>query len=259
MRCVMALAWMRDERRATSLWFLPGSSKIVYQPLGVVGIIAPWNYPLYLAAGPLVAALAAGNRAMLKLSEFTPRTAELFAELVRKSFADDEVAVVTGDAALAAEFSRLPFDHLLFTGSTAVGRHVMHAAAENLTPVTLELGGKSPAIVGHDANLAHAAERIVVGKMFNAGQTCIAPDYALVPEESVEAFVAEAKAVVARLYPDLPSTADYSAIINARHFARLAGYAEDAKAQGAEVIPLSNAAPDQRDAAHAAGRPAACD
>lgn len=239
-------AWMRDERRATSLWFLPGTSKIVYQPLGVVGIIAPWNYPLYLAAGPLVAALAAGNRAMLKLSEFTPRTAELFNELVRKAFADDEVVVVTGDAALAAEFARLPFDHLLFTGSTAVGRHVMHAAAENLTPVTLELGGKSPAILGHDADLAHAAERIVVGKMFNAGQTCIAPDYALVPEDRVEAFVAEAKAVVARLYPNLPSTADYSTIINARHFARLAGYAEDAKALGAEVIPLSNAAPDQR-------------
>lgn len=239
-------AWMRDERRATSLWFLPGTSKIVYQPLGVVGIIAPWNYPLYLAAGPLIAALAAGNRAMVKLSEFTPRTAELFDELVRKAFADDEVVVVTGDAALAAEFSRLPFDHLLFTGSTAVGRHVMHAAAENLTPVTLELGGKSPAILGHDANLAHAAERIVVGKMFNAGQTCIAPDYALVPEDRVEAFVAEAKAVVARLYPNLPSTADYSAIINARHFARLSGYAEDAKALGAELIPLSNAAPDQQ-------------
>jgi coniferyl-aldehyde dehydrogenase len=239
-------AWMRDERRATSLWFLPGSSKIVYQPLGVVGIIAPWNYPLYLAAGPLVAALAAGNCAMLKLSEFTPRTAELFDELVRKAFGDDEVVVVTGDAALAAEFSRLPFDHLLFTGSTAVGRHVMHAAAENLTPVTLELGGKSPTIVGHDADLAQAAERIVLGKMFNAGQTCIAPDYALVPEDSVEAFVTEAKAVVVRLYPDLPSTPDYSAIINARHFARLVDYAEDAKALGAELIPLSNAAPDQQ-------------
>jgi coniferyl-aldehyde dehydrogenase len=239
-------AWMRDERRATSLWFLPGSSKIVYQPLGVVGIIAPWNYPLYLAAGPLVAALAAGNRAMLKLSEFTPRTAELFAELVSKSFADDEVAAVTGDAALAAEFSRLPFDHLLFTGSTAVGRHVMHAAAENLTPVTLELGGKSPAIVGRDANLAHAAERIILGKMFNAGQTCIAPDYALVPEESVGAFVTVAKTVVARLYPDLSSTADYSAIINDRHFARLEGYAVDAVAQGAERIPLSPAEPDRQ-------------
>jgi acyl-CoA reductase-like NAD-dependent aldehyde dehydrogenase len=239
-------AWMRDERRPTSLWFLPGSSRIIHQPLGVVGIIAPWNYPVYLAAGPLVAALVAGNRALLKLSEFTPRTAELFGELVRGAFADDEVAVVTGDAALAAEFSRLPFDHLLFTGSTAVGRQVMHAAAENLTPVTLELGGKSPAIVGHDANLAHAAERIVLGKMLNAGQTCIAPDYALVPEDRAAAFVAAAKAVVARLYPDLPATPDYSAIIDARHFARLAGLLDDAKARGAELIPLSDAAPDQQ-------------
>ena len=237
--------WMRDERRATSLWFLPGTSKILYQPLGVVGIIVPWNYPVYLAAGPLVAALTAGNRAMLKLSEFTPRTADLLEELVRKIFTDDEVVVIPGDAALAAEFSRLPFDHLLFTGSTAVGRHVMHAAAENLTPVTLELGGKSPAIVGRDANLAHAAERIVLGKMLNAGQTCIAPDYALVPENSVEDFVAAAKAVVARLYPDLASTPDYSAIITTRHFARLTGYAEEAKLLGAKVIPLSNAVPDQ--------------
>jgi aldehyde dehydrogenase (NAD+)/coniferyl-aldehyde dehydrogenase len=209
-----------------------------------VGIIVPWNYPVYLAAGPLVAALAAGNRVMLKLSEFTPRTAALFDELVQKYFGSDEVVVVTGDATQAADFSRLPFDHLLFTGSTAVGRHVMHAAAENLTPVTLELGGKSPAIVGGDANLAHAAERIVAGKMFNAGQTCIAPDYALVPERSVKAFVTEAKAVVARLYPDLASTADYSTIINDRHFARLAGYAEDAKTLGAEVIPLSDADPE---------------
>ena len=239
-------SWMRDERRATSLWFLPGSSRIVYQPLGVVGIIAPWNYPVYLAAAPLVAALAAGNRAMLKLSEFSPRTAELFDVLVRKIFADDEVVVVTGDAAYAAEFSRLPFDHLLFTGSTSIGRHVMRAAAENLTPVTLELGGKSPAIVGNDADLAHAAERIVLGKLFNAGQTCIAPDYALVPEERVEEFVVAAKNAVARLYPDLPSTTDYSTIINAQHFARLSGYAEDARTLGAQLVPLSNAAPDQQ-------------
>ncbi|MBK9609691.1 MAG: coniferyl aldehyde dehydrogenase [Betaproteobacteria bacterium] len=237
--------WMRDERRSTSVWFLPGSSKVVYQPLGVVGIIAPWNYPLYLAAGPLVAALAAGNRAMLKLSEFTPRTAELFDGLLRKAFADDEVVVVHGDAAVAAEFSRLPFDHLLFTGSTAVGRHVMHAAAENLTPVTLELGGKSPAIIGPDAALDHAAERIIVGKMFNAGQTCIAPDYVLVPEDRLDSLVAAAKAVVARLYPDLASTTDYSAIVNARHYDRLAGYAADARSLGATLVPLSNTAADQ--------------
>lgn len=239
-------AWMRDERRATSLWFLPGSSRIVYQPLGVVGIIAPWNYPLYLAAGPLVAALVAGNRAMLKLSEFTPRTAELTRELVRKTFAAAEVVVVTGDADLGAAFSRLPFDHLLFTGSTAVGRHVMRAAAENLTPVTLELGGKSPAIVGRDADITHAAERIILGKMFNAGQTCIAPDFVLIPEDRLEAFVAAAGTVARRLYPDLQSTTDYSTIINARHFDRLAGYAEDAIALGAELVPLSDASADRQ-------------
>ena len=233
-------SWMRDERRATSLWFLPGSSKVVYQPLGVVGIIAPWNYPIYLAAGPLVAALVAGNRAMLKLSEYTPQTSALFDQLARKYFADDEVTVVAGDAALAAEFSRLPFDHLLFTGSTAVGKQVMRAAADNLTPVTLELGGKSPAIVGLDADLDHAAERIVVGKTFNAGQTCIAPDYALVPEGAVQSFIDSASRVVARLYPDLPTTPDYSAIINARHFTRLADYATDAQRLGANIVPLSS-------------------
>jgi len=236
--------WMRDERRSTSIWFLPGTSKIVHQPLGVVGIIAPWNYPVYLAAGPLVAALAAGNRAMLKLSELTPQTSALFDRLIRDHFADDEVVVINGDATVAAEFATLPFDHLLFTGSTSVGRHVMHAAADNLTPVTLELGGKSPAIVGADADIAHAAERIVVGKTFNAGQTCIAPDYALVAEHRIDAFVSAAQAVTARLYPDLANTPDYTTIVNARHFERLCGYVDDATAKGAVAVPLSDAKPD---------------
>ena len=236
--------WMRDRRRATSLWFLPGSSRVIHQPLGVVGIIAPWNYPLYLAAGPLVAALAAGNRAMLKLSEFTPRTGELFASLAARHFADDEVAVVTGDASLAAAFSQLPFDHLLFTGSTAVGHHVMRAAAANLTPVTLELGGKSPAIVDRDADLAHAAERIVFGKMLNAGQTCIAPDYALVPAERVDGFIAAAQAAAARLYPSLATSPDYTSIINDRHYARLDGLLGDAVKLGARAVPLTAASPE---------------
>ncbi|MEO7761622.1 MAG: coniferyl aldehyde dehydrogenase [Casimicrobiaceae bacterium] len=236
--------WMRDERRATSLWFLPGASRIVYQPLGVVGIIAPWNYPIYLAAGPLVAALAAGNRAMLKLSELTPSTSALFERLIRTHFVDDEVVVINGEASVAAEFSRLPFDHLLFTGSTAVGRHVMRAAANNLTPVTLELGGKSPAIVGIDARIDQAAERIVLGKTFNAGQTCIAPDYVLVHESQVDSFVAAASSVVARLYPDLANTADYTAIVNDRHFKRLSAYVDDARARGAQIVPLSAAPPD---------------
>jgi aldehyde dehydrogenase (NAD+)/coniferyl-aldehyde dehydrogenase len=237
-------SWMRTERRPTSLWFLPGSSKVVHQPLGVVGIIAPWNYPLYLAVGPLVAALAAGNRAMLKLSELTPRTSALFAQLVADRFADDEVTVVEGDAKVAAAFARLPFDHLLFTGSTGVGREVMRAAAENLTPVTLELGGKSPAIVTEDADFKHAAERIVFGKSLNAGQTCIAPDYALVPAMHVDRFVEAAKSAASRFYPDIAMTPDYSSIVNPRHFKRLTYYLDDAIALGAEIVPLTSVAAD---------------
>jgi len=237
-------SWMRDESRATSLWFLPGSSRVVHQPLGVVGIIAPWNYPVYLAAAPLAAALAAGNRAMLKLSELTPQTSALLARLIEQRFADDEIAVVNGDASVGAALARLPFDHLLFTGSTAVGRDVMRAAAENLTPVTLELGGKSPAIVGADADVSHAAERIVLGKTLNAGQTCIAPDYALVPAARVDAFVTAAKLAANRLYPDIAMTPDYSAIVNARHFKRLTYYLDDAVALGADLVPLTTVSAD---------------
>ncbi len=172
--------WMKPHQRLAGLAFLPARTELRPQPLGVVGIIVPWNYPLYLAVGPLVDALVAGNRVMVKMSEFTPRFSALFAELIGKYFQPDEVAVVTGDAEVAQAFSALPFDHLLFTGSTAVGHHVMRAAAANLTPVTLELGGKSPAIIGPGARLEHAVERIVLGKLLNAGQTCIAPDYVLV-------------------------------------------------------------------------------
>ena len=231
--------WMRGERRATGKWFLPASSRVTPQPLGVAGIIVPWNYPLYLAVGPLASALVAGNRAMVKLSEFTPAFGALFAELVAKVFAPEEIAVVNGDAGVAAEFSKLPFDHLLFTGSTAVGRHVMRAAAENLTPVTLELGGKSPAIVARGFSMQRAASRILVGKCLNAGQTCIAPDYVLVPAGSEAAFIAAARACVAKMYPQILSTPDYSSIVTARHFERLTGYLEDAKAQGATVESLA--------------------
>ena len=231
--------WMRGERRATGMWFLPASSRVTPQPLGVAGIIVPWNYPLYLAIGPLCAALTAGNRAMVKLSEFTPAFGALFATLVAKSFAQDELAVINGDAEVAAQFSRLPFDHLLFTGSTAVGRHVMRAAAENLTPVTLELGGKSPAIIAPDYPIAHAAARILLGKCLNAGQTCIAPDYVLVPEGSQQGFIAAARTRVAKMYPQILSTPDYSSIISARHYDRLIDYLDDAKAQGATIENLA--------------------
>ena len=180
--------WMRPQRRATNFWFLPGRSRVVFQPLGVAGIVVPWNYPIYLAIGPLVGALAAGNRALVKMSEAAPATGELLAKLVAGSFDPALVAVVNGGPEVARAFVSLPFDHLLFTGSTAIGREVMRAAAEHLTPVTLELGGKSPAIVGRGIDVAEAAGRIAFGKCLNAGQTCIAPDYALVPEERVEAF-----------------------------------------------------------------------
>jgi acyl-CoA reductase-like NAD-dependent aldehyde dehydrogenase len=237
--------WMKPQRRAVSLWFLPGRAQVVVQPLGVVGIIVPWNYPVYLAVGPLVGALAAGNRVLVKMSELAPATGALFADLVARRFAADEVRVVNGDAEVARAFAALPFDHLLFTGSTAVGRAVMRAAADNLTPVTLELGGKSPAIVGPEYPVAAAAERILVGKCLNAGQTCIAPDYALVPAGRVEDFVAAARRTVAACYPDPLRSSDYAAIVNDRHFARLAGCLDEARARGAEIVALApGALPD---------------
>jgi acyl-CoA reductase-like NAD-dependent aldehyde dehydrogenase len=236
--------WMKPQRRPTSLWFLPGSSTVVPQPLGVAGIVVPWNYPLYLAIGPLVPALAAGNRAMVKMSETTPATGELLARLVERHFPGGEVGVVNGGAEVAQAFCRLPFDHLLFTGSTGVGRHVMRAAADNLTPVTLELGGKSPAIVGRGFPVAEAASRILFGKCLNAGQTCVAPDYVLVPEESVDAFVEGARDAVASLYPTLAGNPDYTAIVDARHRERLAGLLADAVARGARAIEINPAGED---------------
>jgi coniferyl-aldehyde dehydrogenase len=231
-----ALALRRLDEAATqvaSLWFRPGRARIMNQPLGVVGIIVPWNYPLFLAISPLAAALAAGNRVMVKMSEFTPRTGELLAELVAKYFAAEDVSVVLGDASVGADFARLPFDHLLFTGSTKVGHDIMRMAADNLTPVTLELGGKSPAIIGADYPLARAAERIMVGKLLNAGQTCIAPDYVLVPAGREQAFVEAARAVVAKCFPDMANTPDYTAIVNDRHYQRLQGYLADARRNAA--------------------------
>src|SRR5262245_48309303 len=237
--------WMRPERRRVSLWFQPGRAQIFPQPLGVVGIVVPWNYPIYLAVGPLIGALAAGNRVMIKMSELAPATGVLLAALVAASFARDEVCVVNGDADVGRAFSALPFDHLLFTGSTAVGRAVMRAAAENLTPVTLELGGKSPAIVAPGYPLAAAADRIMVGKLMNAGQTCIAPDYALVPAAEADVFVAEARRVVGECWPDPMRSPDYTAIVDARHFGRLTGYLDEVRARGAEVVTLAaGAVPD---------------
>jgi coniferyl-aldehyde dehydrogenase len=236
--------WMRASPRSVDINFLPARAEVRFQPVGVVGIIAPWNYPVNLALVPLVSALAAGNRVMLKPSEHTPRTAELLQRFLGELFPQDQVACVTGGADVAAAFAALPLDHLFFTGSTQVGRIVMAAAAQNLVPVTLELGGKSPAIVAPEFPIAAAAERIAAGKFFNGGQTCIAPDYVLLPPAAQPAFIDALRAAVTRAYPDLDASPDYTSIVNQRQFDRLAGYLDDARAKGATVIPLaaSNAA-----------------
>lgn len=236
--------WIKPKSRTMNKWLRPARAKVMPQPLGVVGIVVPWNYPVLLAAGPLICALAAGNRAIVKMSELTPRTSQLFEELISKTFARDHVAVVNGDAQIGAAFSRLPFDHLLFTGSTNVGRHVMRAAAEHLTPVTLELGGKSPVIVGPRARFDAAVDAVITGKTLNAGQTCIAPDYVLVPRGKEAEFVARARARMARLYPNLSTNPDYTSIISERHFARLQRLASEAQQAGAQLHPLTDAAPD---------------
>jgi acyl-CoA reductase-like NAD-dependent aldehyde dehydrogenase len=232
--------WMRPERKRVSLWFQRGRARVVKQPLGVVGIIVPWNYPIFLAAGPLVSALAAGNRVMVKMSEFAPELGELFARLIASAFAEDHVASVNGGVEVAQEFAATPFDHLLFTGSTAVGRHIMRAASQNLTPVTLELGGKSPAIVAPGFPIERAADRILWGKCLNAGQTCIAPDYVLLPDDQVARFIEAARAQVRRLYPDGAASTDYSAIVNRHHYDRLVKMRDDAVARGAQALALAS-------------------
>ncbi len=235
-------SWMAPHAVGTSWLFFPAKNRVIYEPLGVVGIIAPWNYPLHLSLIPLTEALAAGNRVMLKPSELTPATSEVMRELIDAGFEDDEVSVTIGDVDVAQAFTRLPFDHLFFTGSTTVGRHVMRAAAENLTPVTLELGGKSPALVHKDYDLAHAAERICFGKLLNAGQTCVAPDYAMVHADKVDAFVDAFKAAAHKLYERFEGNSDYSAIVSDRHRERLTRLVSEAEAAGARVVVLGDAA-----------------
>lgn len=238
--------WTKPERRRVSLSFQPASNYVLYQPLGVIGIISPWNYPVALAMIPLATALAAGNRAMLKPSELTPRTSDLIKAALLEIFPEEHVAVVTGGASVGIAFSKLPFDHLLFTGSTPVGRSIMRAASDNLVPVTLELGGKSPVIIERGFSLPIAARRVAYGKLANAGQTCIAPDYALVPEEEVEPFVNAYMIQVARLYPDIGGNPDYTTIINDGHFDRLRRLLDDARTKGARVIELGTASRSAR-------------
>ena len=236
--------WMAPEKKKISPLFQPATGHIQYQPLGIIGIISPWNYTVALSMGPLVASLAAGNRTMIKMSEFTPATSLLIERLIQDTFPQDLVCVINGDASVATEFSSIPWNHLLFTGSTSVGRHVMRAAAANLTPVTLELGGKSPTIISNDVDMDAAVEPIVFGKAFNAGQTCIAPDYILCPENRLEHFVDRFQYFFAKMYPTLKHNDDYTSVVDERQYARLQSYLDDAQAKGATIITCNNADED---------------
>ena len=230
--------WMRTRRVATPLALQPANSRITPQPLGVIGIVSPWNYPFQLSMVPAVAALAAGNRVMIKTSETTPRFSALLARAVARRFGPDEMVVVAGDAQVGRAFVALPFDHLLFTGSTAIGREVALAAARRLTPVTLELGGKSPAILAADCVLDVAVTRLMIGKLVNSGQTCVAPDYLLVHESLMPRLPEALRAATRALYPTIRDNPDYSSIVSPRHLARLLDLLEDARHHGARIEPL---------------------
>ncbi|PTQ74399.1 coniferyl aldehyde dehydrogenase [Celeribacter persicus] len=230
--------WMRTRRAPVPLIYKPARAEIRPQPLGVVGIISPWNFPVQLALAPMVAALAAGNRVMLKPSELTPRTSEELASLIEDTFTEEEVATITGGPEVAAAFSALPFDHLFFTGSTAVGRKVAEAAARNLTPVTLELGGKSPAVIMPGADLDKTGRRIAWGKAMNAGQVCIAPDYVLVPRKKMLPMADAIMGAFMRFFPQGPDSPDYAAIVSDRHLARLDAMVKEAEARGAKILRL---------------------
>ncbi len=239
--------WMKTEKRRTTpalLGVFGAKAEVRWQPKGVVGVISPWNFPINLTFAPLAGVLSAGNRAMIKPSEFTPATSELMKAMFAKAFDEEEIAVVTGGPDVGQAFSGLAFDHLLFTGATSVARHVMRAAAENLVPVTLELGGKSPVILSRGADLETAAARVMAGKTLNAGQICLAPDYVLAPAEDVERFVEAAKAAVAKSFPTLKDNPDYTALVAQRHYDRVKGYVDDARAKGARVVELNPAGED---------------
>jgi len=243
-------SWMKPQHVSAGINFFPARARIIYQPLGVVGILGAWNYQTFLSLSPLVDAIAAGNHAMVKPSELAPRTAEVLKQMIAAIFPEECVAVVTGDAQLAAQFASLPFDHLLFTGSTRVGKLVMKAASENLTPVTLELGGKCPVIIHRESSLRIAAERIMTGKLYNAGQTCLAPDYVFVHESQRDRFVELASEVARQLYPKWHGNPDYTSIVNEHHFERLSSYVRDAVARGATAVALGNS----ESAPHSTGR-----
>ena len=241
-----------EKRKVTPsiLGLLGARLRLEYQPLGTVGVISPWNFPVTLTFGPLGSIFAAGNRAMIKPSEFTPKTSELMKKMFEEAFSQEEVAVFTGGPDLGEAFSSLPFDHLLFTGATSVAKHVMRAASENLVPVTLELGGKSPVIISKKSNFNVSVGRLMAGKTLNAGQICLAPDYVFIPKDKKEDFISQSKKVVTEMYPSLKENPDYTSVINQRHYDRLQGYIEEAKEKGFEVIEINPSNEDFSQQAH---------
>ncbi|MCG8669400.1 MAG: coniferyl aldehyde dehydrogenase [Pseudomonadales bacterium] len=233
--------WMKPQRRHVPLTIMPASVKVIYQPLGVIGIVVPWNFPIFLGLSPLICALAAGNRAMIKTSEFAPETSRVIKEMLGSIFLEDEVTVIEGGVETSIAFTKLPFDHLVFTGATNVGKQVMAAASQNLTPVTLELGGKSPVIIHQDFPIEEAASRIAFGKSINCGQICVSPDYILCPRDKVDAFAYEFTKLIKQRYPSMRENEDYTAIINERQHERLSSYLKDADAKGATLLSINPA------------------
>ena len=239
-------SWAKGEKRKPTfpLGLLGAKAEVIYQPKGVVGVVAPWNFPVGMVMVPMAGILAAGNRAMVKPSEFTEEVSALFAEVIPKYFAEEEMAVFTGGPDVGIAFSKLAFDHMIFTGATGVGRHIMRAAADNLVPVTLELGGKSPTIIGRSADIKKAGDRIALGKMMNAGQICLAPDYLLVAKDQEADMIDAIKAGVHSQYPTLLANDDYTSVVNGRNYERLQGYLADAREKGAELIEVNPANED---------------
>lgn len=239
--------WMKGEKRKTTpaiLGLLGAKAEVAFQPKGVVGVISPWNFPVNLTFAPLAGILAAGNRAMIKPSEFTPTTSDLMKRMFAKAFKEEEIAVIVGGPEVGQAFASLPFDHMIFTGATSVARHVMRAAAENLVPLTLELGGKSPVILSQSADIPTAAARVMNGKTLNAGQICLAPDYVLTPESKLEEFVKEATNSVNRMFPTMKDNPDYTSVVAQRHYDRIKGYIDDARAKGADIREIKPAGED---------------
>tara|TARA_B100001121_G_scaffold310318_1_gene340662 strand:+ start:1603 stop:3057 length:1455 start_codon:yes stop_codon:yes gene_type:complete len=246
--------WTKDEKRPSNvnqpffirlmMGFLGSKSYIKYQPLGTIGVISPWNFPVNLVLAPLAGIFAAGNRTMIKPSELTPATSEVTKKMFEAYFDKSEAAVFTGDAEVGAAFSALPFDHLLFTGGTQIGKKVMKAASENLVPVTLELGGKSPVIVDEEANLSEVAKKVMRGKTMNAGQICLAPDYLMLPKGKGKEFADASSNAIGEMFKDLKYNDDYTSVINERHYDRINELVSDAKEKGAEVVQINPADED---------------